>query len=76
MRKRWPLFFCRSGHLILETNEQSVESWYSQLAIIYANAINHAGTARDAFYKENLVKIITSPSTFLLVSTFTVRHSI
>ncbi|CAH8256564.1 unnamed protein product [Arabidopsis lyrata] len=44
----------KSGHLILETNEQSVGSWYSQLAIIYANAINHAGTARDAFYKENL----------------------
>ncbi|CAL9238391.1 unnamed protein product [Arabidopsis halleri] len=47
----------KSGYLILETNEQSVESWYSQLhgAIIYANAINHAGTARDEFYEENSV---------------------
>ncbi|CAE5960515.1 unnamed protein product [Arabidopsis arenosa] len=46
-----------SGYLILETNEQSDESWYSELhgAIIYANAIKHARTARDEFYEENSV---------------------
>ncbi|XP_019093277.1 PREDICTED: 26S proteasome non-ATPase regulatory subunit 1 homolog B-like [Camelina sativa] len=46
----------RSFLFIMETNEQSVESWcQSNGAAIYGNAIMHAGTAEDTFYKENLV---------------------
>ncbi|EOA34152.1 hypothetical protein CARUB_v10021654mg [Capsella rubella] len=49
---------------LLETNEQSIDSlysqWLSQLhddASIYGYAIMHAGTARDTFYKEKLVSV-------------------